>query len=126
MSQCARLRFSRARYLPPQTATPPQPNDDGHFDALQDVTREGDVTLSETSQPNNHGHCGGVTLSNPPSAKMETIDIDGRHLKSPPTVLRSRREGRSGPGEIRRRERQVLCASVRRDRPRHGGTSALG
>jgi hypothetical protein len=64
-----------SRYLLPQTATPSQPNNHGHCDALQDVTREGDVTLSETSQPNNHGHCGGVTLSNPPSAKMETIDI---------------------------------------------------
>jgi len=41
-----RLRF---RCLPPQTATPPQPNNDGH--------------------------CGDVALSNPPSAKMETIDI---------------------------------------------------
>jgi hypothetical protein len=64
-----------SRYLPPQTATPPQPNSHGHCGALKNATLKNEVALSETPQANNHGHYGGVALSNPPSAKMETIDL---------------------------------------------------
>ena len=51
-----------ASYLPDQTVTPSQPNNHGHCDTLQTVTRHTDVTLSKASQPNNHGHCDGVTV----------------------------------------------------------------
>ena len=49
-------------YLPDQTVTPSQANNDGHCDALQSVTLESDVTVSKASQPNNHGLCDGVTV----------------------------------------------------------------
>jgi hypothetical protein len=42
---------------------------------LKNATLKNEVALSETPQANNHGHYGGVALSNPPSAKMETIDL---------------------------------------------------
>jgi hypothetical protein len=50
------------QYLPPQTVTPSQTNDDGQCDALQNVTTPKPVTLSETSQPSNDGHCDDVTV----------------------------------------------------------------
>jgi len=71
-----------SRYLPPQTATPPQPNNHGHCGALQDATRENDVALSETPQSNNHGYCGGVALSNPPVGESGDVDSD----EAPPTA----------------------------------------
>ena len=52
-----------ATYLPDQTVTPSQPNNDGHCDALQNVTLENDVTVSKASQANNDGHCDSVTVS---------------------------------------------------------------
>jgi hypothetical protein len=52
-----------ALYLPDTTVTASQVNNDGHCDALQNVTPESPVTLSEASQSNNDGHCDGVTLS---------------------------------------------------------------
>ena len=52
-------------YLPDQTVTPSQPNDDGHCDTLQTVTSESLVTLSEASQSNSDGHCAAVTPLNP-------------------------------------------------------------
>jgi hypothetical protein len=54
-----------ARYLPSQTVTPSQLNNDGHCDALQSVTRGKPVTFQKASQLNNDGHCDGVTLSTP-------------------------------------------------------------
>jgi hypothetical protein len=50
-----------ASYLPDQTVTTSQSNNDGHCDALQTVTSESHVTLSKASQPNNDGHCDVVT-----------------------------------------------------------------
>jgi putative DNA primase/helicase len=50
------------RYLPIETVTPSQAANDGHCDALESVTRENDVTVSKTSQPNNDGLCDGVTV----------------------------------------------------------------
>jgi putative DNA primase/helicase len=54
-----------SRYLPPQSVTPSQANNDGHCDALQNVTAENHVTLSKASQPNNDGHCDAVTVCAP-------------------------------------------------------------
>jgi putative DNA primase/helicase len=50
-----------ASYLPDQTVTPSQLNNDGHCDTLQSVTLGADVTVSKVSQPNNGGHCDVVT-----------------------------------------------------------------
>jgi hypothetical protein len=52
-------------YLPNETVTPSQLNNDGHCDTSQSVTLQSDVTDSKASQPNNDGHCDGVTLSQP-------------------------------------------------------------
>jgi putative DNA primase/helicase len=52
-------------YLPSQTVTTSQPNNDGHFDDFRSVTSEKLVTVSKVSQPNNHRHCDAVTVSNP-------------------------------------------------------------
>ncbi|MGA8695673.1 MAG: DUF3631 domain-containing protein, partial [Xanthobacteraceae bacterium] len=52
-----------ASYLPDQTVTTSQPNNDGHCDVLQTVTPESLVTLSKALQFNNDGHCDGVTVS---------------------------------------------------------------
>jgi Protein of unknown function (DUF3631) len=49
------------QYLPPQSVTPSQTNDDGHCDAFQNVTTTKPVTPSERSQANNDGHCDDVT-----------------------------------------------------------------
>jgi putative DNA primase/helicase len=62
-------------YLASQTVTTSQLNNDGHCDALQSVTPEELVTLSKASQTNNDGHCDGVTVSNPPSRRMGSIDL---------------------------------------------------
>lgn len=51
-----------ARYLPLQTVTPPQLNNNGRCDALQCVTLETDVTVLKSQKLNNHGHCGDVTF----------------------------------------------------------------
>jgi len=60
-----------ASYLPDQTVTTSQSNNDGHCDDLQTVTPDPDVTLSEPSQPNNDGHCDGVTDGSPPLWEQE-------------------------------------------------------
>jgi putative DNA primase/helicase len=72
-----RLAFEEAfsRYLPSQAVTPSQANNNGHCDALQSVTPDKAVTLSETSQAYNHGHCDVVTLSNTPIRRMGSIDL---------------------------------------------------
>jgi Protein of unknown function (DUF3631) len=64
-----------ATYLPDQTVTPSQPNDDGHCDGLQTVTPENDVTASKASHLNNDGHCDGVTVSAPYLPASEWIDL---------------------------------------------------
>jgi hypothetical protein len=64
-----------ATYLPDQTVTPSQPNNDGHRDDLRSVTPESDVTVSKASQPNNQGLCDGVTFSSPPFRRMGSIDL---------------------------------------------------
>jgi putative DNA primase/helicase len=51
-----------ARYLPLQTGTPSQPNNDRHCDTLESVTPQSDVTLSKSQKLNNRGHCDGVTV----------------------------------------------------------------
>jgi Protein of unknown function (DUF3631) len=56
-----------ATYLPDQTVTQSQPNNDGHCDASRSVTPEDDVTVSKASHPNNDGLCDGVTVSTPPA-----------------------------------------------------------
>jgi Protein of unknown function (DUF3631) len=61
-----------ARYLPPQTVTPSQVNNDGHCDALQSVTPQKPVTVQKASQVNNDGHCDAVTVANP---LREAIDL---------------------------------------------------
>jgi hypothetical protein len=64
-----------ARHLPPQSVTPSQLNNDGHCDALQNVTSQNLVTLSKTSQPNNDGHCDAVTDSTTgPREQISPID----------------------------------------------------
>jgi hypothetical protein len=54
-----------ARYLPSQTVTLSQPNNDGHSDALQSVTSGKPVTFQKASKPNNDGLCDGVTVPHP-------------------------------------------------------------
>jgi hypothetical protein len=54
-----------ACYLPSQTVTTSQPNNDGHCDDFRSVTREKLVTFSKASQPNSDGHCDVVPVSNP-------------------------------------------------------------
>jgi hypothetical protein len=51
-----------ARYLPLQTATPPQLNNNVRCDALRSVTVKTDVTVSKSQKPNNHGHCDDVAF----------------------------------------------------------------
>jgi hypothetical protein len=60
-----------ARYLPSQSVTPSQTNDDGHCDAFQNVTTTRPVTPSETSQTNNDMHCDGVTVPHPSASECE-------------------------------------------------------
>jgi Protein of unknown function (DUF3631) len=60
-----------ATYLPDQTVTPSQPNNDGHCDASQSVTPGGSVTLSKASQPNNDGHCDAVTDAPPEASRWK-------------------------------------------------------
>jgi Protein of unknown function (DUF3631) len=69
------LEEAFSRYLPSQTDTPSQANENGHFDALQSVTPDRAVTLSETSQTNNHGRCDAVTLSSGPLRRIGSIDL---------------------------------------------------
>ena len=45
-----------------QSVTPSQLNNEGHCDALQNVTSIEHVTLSKVSQLNNDGHCDAVTV----------------------------------------------------------------
>lgn len=51
-----------AIYLPDQTVTASQPNNDGHCDTSRSVTNDKDVAPSKTSQLNSDGHCDGVTV----------------------------------------------------------------
>jgi hypothetical protein len=51
-----------ATYLPDQTVTPSQFNNDGLCYASQSVTLDRDVTVSKASQCNNDGLCDGVTV----------------------------------------------------------------
>ena len=60
-----------ARYLPSQSVTPSQTNDDGHCDTFQNVTTTRPVTPSETSQTNNDMHCDGVTVPHPSASECE-------------------------------------------------------
>ena len=69
------FREAFATYLPDQTVTPSQPNNDEHCDGLQSVTPENDVTVSKCNKPNNDGHCDGVTVSNPHPPDSEWIDL---------------------------------------------------
>jgi hypothetical protein len=52
-------------YVPDETVTPSQPNNDGDCDASRSATLESDVTVSKVSQPNNDGLCDDVTVSRP-------------------------------------------------------------
>jgi hypothetical protein len=61
-----------SRYLPPQTVTTSQVNNDGHCDGLQSVTSQKPVTFQNASQVNNDGHCDVVTVANP---GREAIDL---------------------------------------------------
>jgi hypothetical protein len=52
-------------YLPNETVTPSQANNDGLYDASESVTLAPNVTVPNASQPNNDGLCDGVTVSCP-------------------------------------------------------------
>jgi len=52
-------------YLPNETVTPSQANNDGLYDASESVTLAPDVTVPNASQPNNDGPCDGVTVAGP-------------------------------------------------------------
>ena len=64
-----------ATYLPDQTVTSSQTNNDGHCDVSQSVTPKTDVTVSKSQKPNNDGHCDGVTVSTPLSPASAWIDL---------------------------------------------------
>jgi putative DNA primase/helicase len=49
-----------ARYLPPKSATVPQPHSHGHRGTFQSATEVSDVAVSKVPQPYSHGHCGTV------------------------------------------------------------------
>ena len=64
--------FQRWLPAPPlQTVTTSQPNNDGHCDALQNVTSPRRVTVSKSQKVNNDGHCDGVTVSNGESGSSQ-------------------------------------------------------
>jgi hypothetical protein len=65
-----------ASYLPDQSVTPSQPNNDGLCYALQTVTENSDVTLSKAQKPNDDGPCYGVTVSRGDIGGCE--DMEGR------------------------------------------------
>jgi hypothetical protein len=69
--KCEDFKEAFEQYLPPQSVTASQPNNDVHCDGLQNVTSESHVTLSKASQSNNHGHCDGVTVSNKEGASNQ-------------------------------------------------------
>jgi hypothetical protein len=52
-----------AAYLPSQSATLPQTNNDGHCGTYQSATPDKPVALSKVPQTNNDRHCGTVALS---------------------------------------------------------------
>jgi putative DNA primase/helicase len=52
-------------YLPSETVTPSQSNNDGLYDGSESVTLAPDVTVPNASQPNNDRLCDGVTVANP-------------------------------------------------------------
>jgi hypothetical protein len=52
---------------PSQTATSPQPDNDGHFDDFQAATPEQPVSLQKAQKPNNDRHCGDVAVERPHS-----------------------------------------------------------
>jgi hypothetical protein len=56
-------------YLPSQTVTTPQPNNDGHFDDFQADTPEKPVSVQKAQKPNNDGHCDGMSVENPHSGE---------------------------------------------------------
>jgi putative DNA primase/helicase len=64
-----------ATYLPPESATPPQPNSGGHCGASENATASPPVAPSKTPQPNSGGHCGGVALSNPEPDEPGVIEL---------------------------------------------------
>ena len=66
-----------ARYLGDQTVTPSHLNNDGHCDALQNVTLKTDVTVLKSQKSNNDGHCDGVTLSQGVDPNGWTFHLDG-------------------------------------------------
>ncbi len=64
-----------SRYLPSPSVTPSQLNNDADCDVSANVTPDLPVTVPETSQCNNHGDCDAVTVSNPTSCRMGSIDL---------------------------------------------------
>ena len=60
-------------YIPPQSVTPSQPNNDGLCDTMQNVTTTNDVTISNASQPNNDGLCDDVTVL----SAVDPFNIEG-------------------------------------------------
>jgi putative DNA primase/helicase len=60
------------QYLPAQSVTTSQSNNDGECDGLQNVTSESHVTLSKPSQSNNDGECDAVTDRRGMSGHWET------------------------------------------------------
>ena len=75
-----------ATYLPDQTVTTSQTNNDEHCDASRSVTLENDVTVSKTSQLNNDGLCDGVTVCADEEKKGEALSrFMGVIQRSPPS-----------------------------------------
>lgn len=61
-----------ARYLPPENATPPQLNNDGHCGAFQNATPDPPVAFSKLQKPLRHSDCGGVAFSKGGTAQKGT------------------------------------------------------
>jgi putative DNA primase/helicase len=65
-----------SRYLVPQTVTPSQPNNDGHFDDFGTVTSERPVTGLNEQICNRDGRCDGVTVATPGLVEEMTLCSD--------------------------------------------------
>jgi putative DNA primase/helicase len=69
-----RFEDAFSRYLPAQTATPVQPNNDGGFSQNQTATHESPVALSNCEKPLQHSDCSDVALCETPVRENNVKD----------------------------------------------------
>jgi putative DNA primase/helicase len=71
-----RHRFEDAfsRYLPSESATTQQANNDGHFSQNQSATPDVSVAVSESEKPLGHSDCCAVAVCEPPQREMRAAE----------------------------------------------------